>query len=232
MFWGHSEAMDIYNEYLTILKNNEKSSRNKFYEGISNDRHKIEPKDEINILLFGANDPRHLIKTMAKTYSHRAKGSVPNLNFYIIDACVEIMARNIALLSIALENPKAMSIRNKVHLFMDVYGNSLLRASTYQYLADKTKSLLKIITDNDWKMKLAPMLYIDKMKYRERDVLENVMNFWLPKKDCVFPIQKYWSDRLRKTLDIRYDYREGQFDWDLNMVLKERGGTQICSQVC
>ncbi|XP_075168964.1 dynein axonemal assembly factor 3 [Haematobia irritans] len=224
MFWGLSEAIDLFGEYLAISK-----EQNDIDEA-SATTCELKRDKEVNILLFGSNDPRHLIATMAKIYSHRAKGKNPVINFFVIDGCIEIVARNMALLAIALENSNAINIRNKTHLFMDVYGNALIRKASQQYIASKTKSLIKMITDSEYTAKIAPFLNIEGLKYRERDGLENTFNFWLPKEENIYNIKQYWSDRVRRHLATRYDYREGQFDWDLNMVLKERGGSQICSQ--
>uniref|UniRef100_A0A1A9WMU6 Dynein assembly factor 3, axonemal homolog n=1 Tax=Glossina brevipalpis TaxID=37001 RepID=A0A1A9WMU6_9MUSC len=223
MFWGLSAALDLFEEYLNALTDSE--------EACEQQEPKEDPKVvEINILLFGSNDPRHVIKTMAKMYAHKAKGTTPIINFYMVDGCIEITARNILLLAIALEKPESINLRSKVHLFMDIYGNSLLRASSYQYLVGKAKSLLKIVTDSEWLERLAPILSFENLKYRERDGLENAFNFWLPKEGHVFKIQEYWCDKLRKLMGVRYDHRNGAFDWDLNMVLKDREGQQICSQ--
>ncbi|XP_065369379.1 dynein axonemal assembly factor 3 homolog [Calliphora vicina] len=232
MFWGLSEAIDLFNEYINIFKNQDENSGQNC-EGNAAGNHNInnkQLKEEINILLFGANDPRHIIKTMAKVYHHKSKGMTPILNFYLVDGCTEVVARNMVLLAIALESPEILNLRTKVHLFMDIYGNSLMRASSYHYLVIKAKALLKAVTDYEYLEKLTPMLNIDRMKYRERDGLETAFEFWLSKETNIFKIQEYWNVRLRKLMGTRYDYREGQFDWDLNMVLKERKGKQICSQ--
>jgi dynein assembly factor 3, axonemal len=54
--------------------------------------------------------------------------------------------------------------------------------------------------------------------------------FWKNKKDHVFDITKYWDDQNRIQLKERYDHREGAFDWDLQMKLREYGAKQICPQ--
>ncbi|KAL9919247.1 dynein axonemal assembly factor 3 [Glossina fuscipes fuscipes] len=223
MFWGLSAALDLFEEYLNMSKRSEESCE----EEKPNEEPKIV---QINILLFGSNDPRHVIKTMAKMYAHKAKGTTPIINFYVVDGCIETIARHIALLGIALESPESMNLRGKVHLFMDVYGNSLLRASSYQYLVGKAKSLFKMLTDDECRERMTPFLNFENLKYRERDGLENAFRFWLPKEGHIFHIQEYWAARLRKLMGVRYDHRDGAFDWDLNMVLKDREGQQICSQ--
>lgn len=241
MFWGNSSALDLYEEYMVSLKNensDESTEDNASGDIIQRDIDKqSNPKAKprvLNVLLFGSNDPRHVIKTMAKQYQHKSKdgkNSMTILNFYLLDGCIEVVARNIALLSIALEDPNSLNLLNKVHNFMDIYGNSLIRPSSYHYLIGKSKSLLNIVTNGECLQQLAPILNIDNLTYKERDGLENTFNFWLPKIGNIYEIQNYWSNRVRQSLGTRYDYREGAFDWDLNMVLKQREGQQICSQV-
>ena len=36
------------------------------------------------------------------------------------------------------------------------------------------------------------------------------------------PIIEYWDRRVRKSLATRYDCKDGVFDWDYHMVLKDR----------
>lgn len=54
--------------------------------------------------------------------------------------------------------------------------------------------------------------------------------FWKNKKKHIYDIKKYWDDQNRVQLKERYDYRNGAFDWDLHMRLKENGAKQICTQ--
>lgn len=232
MFWGLSDALDLLSEYFNIFSNDvEQNSENTFDNPcLSVKENGNGVKKEINILLFGSNDPRHVIKTMAKIFTYESQGMTPMLNFYFVDGCVEVLARNLLLLGIALENPDALNLRTKVNLFIDVYGNSVIRSSSHHYLVAKAKSLIKIITDDAYRQTLAPFLNFNGIKYRERDGLENAFEFWLAREGHIFDIKECWNARLRKEMGVRFDYREGQFDWDLNMVLKERGGKQICSQ--
>lgn len=54
--------------------------------------------------------------------------------------------------------------------------------------------------------------------------------FWKNKKNHVYDIQKYWDDQNRIQLKERYDHRDGAFDWDLQMKLRDYGAKQICPQ--
>lgn len=55
-------------------------------------------------------------------------------------------------------------------------------------------------------------------------------NFWKNKKDHIYDIAKYWDDQNRAQLKERYDHRDGAFDWDLQMKLRDYGAKQICPQ--
>ncbi|ALC40876.1 CG17669 [Drosophila busckii] len=213
MFWGLSSALDLYQEYLKAFK-------------LSDEPAATEAPAELNILLCGAADPRHVIKTLAKRYTH---GSAPKLNIYMLDACVEIVARNMLLLGLALEPAESFSLLCKAHLFMDIYGNTLLRPSSHYYMATKGRTLLNIVCDEDKRQQLAPMLDIQGLKYKERDGLETAFSYWQPQKQ-IYDIKSYWEQRVRALLGTRFDHREGAFDWDLSMTLKNREAQQICSQ--
>ncbi|XP_034111669.1 dynein axonemal assembly factor 3 homolog [Drosophila albomicans] len=215
MFWGLSSALDLYQEYIKAFK--------------LPDDAKADAEEQpaaLNILICGGADPRHVIRTLAKRYTHGCK---PKLNFYLLDGCAEIMARNMLLLGLALEPPESFSLVCKAHLFMDIYGNSLLRPSSHHYMAAKARTLLRVICCEDVRQNVAPILNIDALKYKERDGLETAFTFWQPKEQ-VFEIQRFWEQRVRALLGPRYDHREGAFDWDLSMSLKDREAQQICSQ--
>lgn len=205
MFWGFSEALNFYDEY------NEQCSK--------------EDPEIINILLFGNTDSRHILRTLAKSYKHNVK-----VNFYVLDGCIEIVARNMLLLAIAMDDPAQLTVKGKTHLFMDIFGNSLLRPISYNYMSSKAGFLRKLITDCDFLSEMAPIFNIDGLKYRERDGLEDAFNFWLPSDKHKFNIKQYWEDLNRKKLGPRFDYKKGAFDWDLQMCLKEKGAKQICPQ--
>nr|XP_016941261.1 dynein assembly factor 3, axonemal homolog [Drosophila suzukii] len=228
MLWGLSSALDLYEEYLKAFKINDDpltvdgDSREEA-EGAGGDG----PQNSINILICGGADPRHVIKTLAKRYTHRIR---PKLRIYVLDGCAEIAARNMLLLGIALEDPESFSLVCKVHLFIDLYGNAVIRPSSHHYMAAKGRTLLQMVTDEVKMQRLAPMLDIEGLKYKERDGLEMAFSFWQPHPWNVFEVTKYWEQRSRTLLGTRYDHRNGAFDWDLSMTLKDRGGQQICSQ--
>lgn len=215
MFWGLSEAIDLLEEYCS---------------GLCKDN----PPRELNILLYGSGDPRHIIKTLANMQikNHNIRPDVmTKVNFYVLEGCLEILARCMLLLNIALEPKEEISVKAKTHLFMDVYGNSLLRPSSYNYMCSKGRVYMDLISDLDGlgKEKLS-VLNLDNLKYGERDAMLNVFSFWQDKPKHKFDIPTYWEQRVRAYLATRYDSRNGAFDWDLSMRLRDNGVERVCAQ--
>lgn len=204
MFWGFSEAIDLVQEYQKYIDSE---------------------KAELNILLYGSGDPRFILTILAKAYKRDV-----TVNIYLVEGCIELVARYMLLLSIALESPEEMSVRAKTHLYMDIFGNALIRPASYQYLSSKATHLRKILTDPEFAEVAAPFFDFECLRYKERDQLENAFEFWTNKAGYVFDIRNHWDSRLRHELGIRYDTRSGVFDWDLQMRLKEYGGKTIASQ--
>lgn len=217
MLWGCSEVCDLYEEYRKHVKGH-----------VIDDADNTERTDsiELNVLLFGSGDPRHIIKAMAKNYQHQVK-----LNFFIFEGCASLIARHMLLLSIVLEPPESLTPMAKTHLFMDIYGNSLIRSTSIGYINSKVNHLIKCITDSTFNAEMQPQFDFTQLRYIERDMLECVLKFWTNASDRNgFDISRCWTERNRQTLRDRFDARHGVYDWDHQMRLKENGAQQICSQ--
>lgn len=204
MFWGFSEAIDLIQEY---------------------QKHVDSKKTDFNVLLYGGGDPRLILQILAKSYKRNV-----TTNIYVVEGCVELVARYMLLLSIALEPTEQLSIKAKTHLYMDLFGNALIRPASFQYMCSKASHLRKLLTEPEFALTHAPIFSFEHLKYKERDQLENSFEFWTNKPGYIFDIRKHWDDRLRHELSNRYDSRLGVFDWDLQMRLKEYGGKTIGSQ--
>ncbi|EFA10380.1 dynein axonemal assembly factor 3 homolog [Tribolium castaneum] len=202
MFWGLSPALDLQEQY---LKEN-----------------KTLP-EELNILLVGGADSRHVLQTLARRYRH----TTTKLNFYVMEASVETIAKQLLLLNVALQDPSIMGLVQKVKFFMELYGNTLVRPAVAKFLTATATQLVKMVTDYEYLNQVMPFVTLE-IKYKERDYLENLLKFWCGRDE--FDICDYWDRRLRKNLGVRYDSKLGAFDWDLHMRLHSVGGKQLCNQ--
>lgn len=209
MLWGFSEALDFNEEYKKYVTKND-----------------LEPLNELNILLFGSSDPRHILRTLARCYQY----TNVKVNFFVLEGCPALIARQMILLSIALEPSHLLTSTARTHLFMDVYGNALIRSSSMGYINSKANHLIKCVTDLKFNEKMQPIFDLSYLKFIERDCLENVFSFWREKKGNAFDVSGCWIHRVQKHLRDRFDSRQGAYDWDHQMRLKDNGAHQICSQ--
>ncbi|CAG9817404.1 unnamed protein product [Phaedon cochleariae] len=202
MFWGKTQALDLLEEY----------------EAIHTDL-----PDHVDILLVGCSDCRHVLKTIARKYRHKKV----KVTFHVVESCMELIARQLMLLYVALQPQDALGLDQKTKIFMELYGNALIRPSVAKYLTSTASDLIQMVTDYDYMNRMMSCVSLD-IKYKERDYMENLLKFWYSKDD--FDICDSWERRLRKTLGARYDSRVGAFDWDLHMRFRNVGGRQVCNQ--
>ncbi|KAL0841709.1 hypothetical protein ABMA28_013981 [Loxostege sticticalis] len=202
MFWGITPALDLQQEYL---------------------KHGDESAYELNFLVIGGSDGRHLLKTLSQAYRHTRR----YMNIFVVDGCPELIARQILLTSLALEKTTRCGLLEKTRRWLEIYGNLLLRPPTSRYLIAKARQLVGMITNPEYMSCILPTVSIDQMKYRERDYLESLVNFWTTGNTNQFNACELWEHRIRHSLGVRYDNRAGVFDWDYHMRLKE-----IASQIC
>lgn len=172
MFWGFSEALDLVEEYRSFQDE------------------EAELPSELNILLFGLGDPRHVLKTASKTFKHSTK-----VNFFLVEGCLELVARNLLLMTIAFENENLISLKGKTHLFMDVFGNTMLRPFSNCYINAKATFLTELITNSEYAETVAPIFSFEGLKYKERDHLEDVFRFWINHEKHVFNVAQCWDGK-------------------------------------
>ncbi|RZF40231.1 hypothetical protein LSTR_LSTR017384 [Laodelphax striatellus] len=177
MFWGYSASVDFQNE-LDNWDNEEEA---------------------VNILILGAGDARHILETISKYYRHKRQVKI---NFYIAEVLMELIARQILLLLTAFEPSKMLGLKEKVHLWMEIYGNILVRPNTAKYISQKSQQLIQAVTDFDYLKYRLPMVCLDLFKYKERDLLEVVFKFW-SQENHDYNVVQHWDSRLRKSLGVR-----------------------------
>ncbi|XP_073427179.1 dynein axonemal assembly factor 3 [Dendrobates tinctorius] len=206
--WGFSPALDLQ---MQCLQNT--------LEHLST----CDDVPELNILLVGCGDGRHLMKTIcqARRWPQR------RLNLFVIESDLELLARQILFLTLALENPEQIGLQEKCEIFLELFGNSMVRSKTAAYLHDRCGRFIKYVTDPEYQQRVLPLLNMTSIKFKERDELENIFKFWQTSEAKVFPIERYWDVKNRQLLGKRYDSRRGAYDWDLNMKLHDRGAAVI-----
>ncbi|XP_066152007.1 dynein axonemal assembly factor 3 homolog [Euwallacea fornicatus] len=206
MFWGITPALDL-------IKDLKESTENKNLPSV------------LNMLIVGGTDSRHVLQTLARRYRHDAESV--QINFYLMEACMETVAKQLLLMYTAFQPKDSLGSEQKTRVFMELYGNTLVRQFTAKYLSHTANAMVNMITNYDYLNQKMDFLSLD-IKYKERDYLENVVKFWGGKDE--FNIVDMWDRRIRKKLGVRYDSKMGVFDWDLHMRLHLAGARQICDQ--
>ncbi|XP_042200968.1 dynein axonemal assembly factor 3 [Callorhinchus milii] len=211
-WWGFSPAMDFQKESPSVS-----TEALGLQEG---------GLPELNILMVGAGDSRHLLTTLCRAHRWAQR----KINFYIVENNLELIGRHLLFLSIALERSEQMGLQEKSELLLELFGNSLIRSQTAAYLQEKANLFIRYVTDPDYLQEKMPLVDLSALKFKERDLLEGTFKFWRNPDQKVFQINKLWDLRNRKYLGIRYDSRKGVYDWDLHMKLHERGAVVINNQ--
>ena len=184
---------------------------------------------EVNILLVGMSDLRHVIRTLG---THLPNRTGVRFNFYIAENCVEVLTREI-LFSVLLTEPLAVfGLQKRVELYLELLGNLHVRSQTFEYLQQVSSRLISLVTDLDKMVLELPCMDITRLKFKERDQMEAILKFWRSNEVKYFDAGVLWDQRLRSYLGVRYDSRDGLFDWDYNMKLLEKTNLISCYEYC
>lgn len=232
-FWGNSPALDLLGDPQAAAFGVAAMgvSPGQEYKDASRDQDPFDAADEgqqmvapaalpeegpVNILVAGASDIRHLLKTVAR---RRGGGKGPKLRFYLHESSHEVLARHILFLQII--NNKAMPVRERMETFLSVYGNTLIRERDSRYVNEIADEFIELITDQSTHP-LAGIVDLNGLKFKDRDVLQEIFRGW--KTDVPFDIEALRDQRARGYYRERYDYRKNMMDWDYNTHIKEKAG--------
>ncbi|XP_006805807.1 dynein assembly factor 3, axonemal-like [Neolamprologus brichardi] len=174
---------------------------------------------ETNVLLVGSGDPRHILKTIAGLQDKQS------VHIWVIENNMEVVARQLLLLYLALIPQDSMGINEKTEVFLDVFGNSEIRSPAEEVLQRVASQLSLSVTET---MTTHACLNTTLLKFKERDELDRIFKLWIQTRSSSpehpAPIMsKAWDYRVRQHLGTRYDSKKGCFDWDLTMKLHEKG---------
>ncbi|KAK7118707.1 hypothetical protein R3I94_022264 [Phoxinus phoxinus] len=183
-----------------------------------NSENMVRSDGELNVLLVGSGDPRHILKTITGLTDS------DTLHVWVIENSMEVVARQLLLLYLSLLTPENMSLHKKTEVFLEVFGNSEIRKETEETLKHAAAQLSLSITNTLSSDSHAhPCLDTSLLKFKERDELVRIFKLWERPPSVPASVRKVWDARVRQHLGTRYDSRQGCFDWDLSMKLHQRG---------
>uniref|UniRef100_A0A8C5KI89 Dynein axonemal assembly factor 3 n=1 Tax=Jaculus jaculus TaxID=51337 RepID=A0A8C5KI89_JACJA len=199
-WWGLSPALDLQAESPPVDSDSQGDTTHK--------------TPELNVLLLGSVDGRHLLRTLARAELW------PRRRF------------NVSLISefkLAPTSLPSPAPPERSETFLELWGNSLLRPPVAAFVRAQAGRLASLVPEPDRLEEQQPWLSLNLLKFRERDALEAVFRFWggSEKGPQAFPMSRLWDSRLRHYLGSRYDAKHGVSDWDLRMKLHDRGAQTI-----
>jgi len=111
-------------------------------------------------------------------------------------------------------------MRERMEIFLDLYGNTLIRDKTASYLEEVAKELIQLVTEDvKCKSVIKDMIDFSTLKFKDRDDIEDIFSSYLA---ChKFDIESLRDHRLRGHFQERYEHRKNLVDWDFNFGLKE-----------
>jgi dynein assembly factor 3, axonemal len=166
---------------------------------------------EINVLLSETGgDARHLLKSITDILPLKHNRTKP-INFYIHEKQKENLGRLILFLTLVCET--GISMRERMEMYLDLFGNCLIRDKTSSYLEGITHELIQLVTEHEkCTSMLKPIFDFSTLKFKERDELEDVLSGYLLAHK--YDIESLRDQRMRAHFKERYDHRRNLVDWN------------------
>ncbi|XP_068610836.1 dynein axonemal assembly factor 3-like [Brachionichthys hirsutus] len=181
-------------------------------------------KGDVNVLLVGSVDPRHIFKTIAGLQKEE------RLHVWLVESSMEVTARQLLLLYLALTPLEITGHNGKAEVFLEVFGNSEIQSQTEETLRHAASQLSLSVTE-ERDTPAHACLNTTLLKFKERDELARIFKSWIqPQSSSPIVMSKAWDYRVRQHLGTRYNSKTGCFDWDLMMKLHEKGSGVISKQ--
>ncbi|XP_015766660.1 PREDICTED: dynein assembly factor 3, axonemal-like isoform X1 [Acropora digitifera] len=213
-WWGFSPALDLQGKYQSLSSN---------VEDLKINENSTTKKGKRAFLVVGAGDCRHILKTIVYACRH-GQTDLDSFQLFLTpfpsNSC-----NNTINLTIARADGGTQQggfEQEKTELFLELFGNSLVRPQTSEYLQQKSSDFIRFITDLDYLEASLPVFNFSELKFKERDQLESIFKFWRNPDPKLFDICQHWEERLRQYFATRYDSRKNIYDWDYNMKLSKK----------
>ena len=68
-----------------------------------------------------------------------------DLELFVIDTNLEQYCRHILLLSVVLQDPRVMGLQEKTELYLDLYGNSMVRSASMKFVRNNAVHFIKYV---------------------------------------------------------------------------------------
>ncbi|GBM38735.1 Dynein assembly factor 3, axonemal [Araneus ventricosus] len=172
-------------------------------------------KKEINCL-FAGNCNGCLFKTLARF----DRCDSDKVNLYVAYTFPESLIRDWLLLSLFMDSTSKLSLLEKAEIFLEILGNTHVRASTASFIEETSAEILKSTVSSQSNVSLVPSVSLKHLKQSEVDELVNILTY-LKNKEVSFDIGKAWDNALRSFFGQRYDSRKNLFDYHFNMKLED-----------
>ncbi|XP_059761686.1 dynein axonemal assembly factor 3 isoform X4 [Balaenoptera ricei] len=117
---------------------------------------------ELNVLLLGSVDGRHLLRTLARA----ALWPRRRFRFYVLENNMEAVARHMLIFCLALEDPEKMGLQERSETFLEVWGNSLLRPPVAAFVRAQAGRLARLVPEPDRLAEQLPWLSLGALKAR------------------------------------------------------------------
>lgn len=176
-------------------------------------------EEPINILLINPGDIRHILHSISRKKRYLHFNQRP-IHFYLLDSCVEILARNLLLLEVFIDFE--IPIRQRANIFLEIFGNVRVQERTARYIEQLGQKLISLAVNS-----IATLEIVDlqNLKYKERDDLENVFKSYSRKNPC--DMINLRDHRMRGYYAERYDSRRALGDWDWQYSYRETAASII-----
>ncbi|KAA0155403.1 hypothetical protein FNF29_01778 [Cafeteria roenbergensis] len=198
--WGLSPALDLTDVHKRAVASKPAAAET--------------PEAPDSFLLVHCADPRHYLKTL----SRRLRASKTPAEVFMWEPSAEAMVRSLALVGIALDF--SMPVRQRAHMFLEVFGNVKVRDKTAKYLDALGKSIEELVCDKTGRLTAA----VDPSQLSYRDVdgvaeAARMLSYRVP-----FDMETCWDHRLRHHYGERFDFRVNVIDWDFQEHVRPVAG--------
>ena len=117
------------------------------------------------------------------------------------------------LLLLEILHASNLSYRERIELFLDIFGNALIREKSQRYIDCVIPNLLNLVAEDSKTLSpLTKVFSFNEIKFKDRDEIMDAIKSWSSK--IPFTMEKHRDQRLRYHYKERYDYRRNLIDWD------------------